>query len=117
MQAKALPGGQLTVIVNVWVGLVSTPPLAVPPSSVRRTVMVAVPVTPLGSQERVPSAATAGAVVKMAGLLLPVTSKVTVCPASSGGPAEMPVAQPGTLCGPVGDVSDWSAPTVKTGAS
>jgi len=33
----------VTVIVNVWSALVSTPPLAVPPSSLRLTVTVAEP--------------------------------------------------------------------------
>ena len=54
-------------------------------------------------------------VVNRAVLLL-VTTKVSVCPASSGGPAEMAVAQPVTVFGPESSQTVWSAPLVNVGA-
>ena len=38
--------GGATVMSKVWVALVSSPPLAVPPSSVRTTLTVALPLVP-----------------------------------------------------------------------
>jgi hypothetical protein len=51
----------LTVMVNVWAAEASIPPSAVPPSSFRTTVTVAVPFAfGAGVNVSVPSAATAG---------------------------------------------------------
>ena len=50
-------------------------------------------------------------------LLLFDTMKLSVCPASSAGPALMAVAQPAALCAPVSSATVWSAPFVKLGAS
>ena len=48
----------------------------------------------------VPVGDTAGAALKSAAFVLPVTLKVTVCDASSVGPAVTAVAQAATVCGP-----------------
>src|SRR5437773_10035130 len=57
----AVVSDRFTVIVNVCRALVSTPPLAVPPSSSSCTVMVVVPLEPyLGMKVSVPSGDTAG---------------------------------------------------------
>ena len=48
--------------------------------------------------------------------MLPVTTKLTVWPASLG-PAEIAVAQPATVWAPASSSTVWSAPFVKTGAS
>ena len=60
------------------------------------------------------SGATAGCVENSAGLSL-LTLNVRAWPASSAGPALMPVAQPATVCAPVSSNSDWLAPLVKLG--
>jgi hypothetical protein len=89
-----------TVIVNVCGALVSTPPLAVPPSSCSRTVTVADPLAlAAGVYVNVPFAAIVGCAVNSAVLSLP-TIKFSVCPASFAGPALIPVAHPATVCGP-----------------
>src|SRR4029079_18222843 len=96
-------GASLTgviVIVNVWIALVSKPPLAVPPSSWIRTLTVAVPLA--FSAEvyvSVPLAATAGWLLKRA-LLLFVTMKSTAWLDSLAGRALTAVAQPAAVCGP-----------------
>src|SRR4051812_43043280 len=59
----------------------------------------------------------AGPLANRAGLVLAVTAKDRAWPPSSGGPAEMAVAQPLTDCGPAFVTMDWSAPLVKDGAS
>ena len=67
-----------------------------------------------------PSAATAGATENSVGLVLPVTLKVTVWPASSvaeAGPGRMAVAQPVTVLAPLPSLAVWSAPLVKVGGS
>ena len=52
----------LTVIVNVWVALVSSPPFAVPPLSWRKTLTVADPFSlAAGVKVRVPAELIAGA--------------------------------------------------------
>ena len=66
-----------TVIVNVTAALVSSPPLAVPPSSLSETVTVAEPFAfAAGSKVSVPSAAIAGCVENNA-LLSLLTVKLT----------------------------------------
>ncbi len=107
----------VTVMSNVWPAEASTPPLAVPPSSLIRTVMVAVPnALAAGVKVSVPLAATAGPAAKRAAFVLPVTENDTVC-ALSPGPALMPVAQPATDAAPESSSTAWSAPFVNDGAS
>src|SRR5205085_157648 len=56
-----------TVMVNVWVAEVSTPPFAVPPLSVRNTLIVAVPLAfGAGVNVRTPLAETVGCALKSA---------------------------------------------------
>src|SRR6185503_13554287 len=76
------------------------PPSAVPPLSWRVTVSWAVPAA-LGAvvNERAPAGVIAGVTLKRAALSV-VTLKASVCADSFGGPAEIPVAQPGNNCGP-----------------
>src|SRR5829696_10070882 len=82
----------MTVMVNSCVALVSFPPLAVPPLSWANTVTVAVPkALGAGVKVSVPPEEIAGWTENRA-LLLLVTWKVTVWPASSAGPGEMLVA-------------------------
>ena len=69
-----------------------------------------------GVNVSVPLDATAGPAANSALLLLPVTSKVTVCPTSLT-PGLMPVAQPATVCAPLSSRTVWSAPLVNDGAS
>jgi hypothetical protein len=64
----------------------------------------------------VPSAATAGATLNSAALVV-LTRNWSICPASFGGPAEMPVAQFGTACAPASSATVWFAPFVKLGTS
>ncbi len=107
----------VTVIVNVCAGLVSTPPLAVPPLSVSLSVIVADPFAfGAGVNVRAPLALTAGPAAKSAGFELPVRTNASVCPASSAGPALMPVAQLATDCAPASSSTVWSGPLVKLGA-
>src|SRR5262249_59036652 len=97
---------------------VSSPPLAVPPSSLRRMVMVAEPLaSAAGVNVSVPSAATAGAALNRAGLVLPVTSNASDCPDSLAGPLLMPVAQPVIDCGPASSLTTTSAPFVNNGGA
>ena len=71
-----------TVIVKVFVARF-TPPLSVPPSSCATTVTVATPLAlSAGVKARVPLSATLGATLNKPLLLLPVTTFVTLCPAS-----------------------------------
>ena len=106
----------VTVMVKVCGAEVSAPPPVVPPLSDSVSVMVAVPAAfAAGVKVRVPIDETAGATLKSAGLVFPVTLNVTVCPASSGGPALIAVAQAATVCAPASSKIDWLAPTVKLG--
>ncbi len=90
-----------TLMSNVCVALVSTPPLAVPPLSWMRRVIWANPVCPAATVKvSVPSALTAGCVEKRPVLVLPVTSKVRIWPDSLAGPLLMAVAQPDDGVGP-----------------
>src|SRR5262245_15782346 len=90
-----------TVMVNVCVGLASTPPSRVPPSSTAPTAIVAVPLAlSAGVKVNVPSAATAGPAANRPGFVFDTTWKDSTCPASFAGPTDIPVAHPGTDCGP-----------------
>ena len=87
-------------MVNVCGALVSTPPLAVPPLSCRVTLSCAVPSAPAVVYVSVPSGETAGAAPKSSAPDTTWTANVSVWPASSDGPGEIAVAQPGTETGP-----------------
>ena len=90
----------LTVMTKVCGSDVSSPPLAVPPSSWTYSVMFATPfLLAAGVNVSVPSEATAGPAEKSVGLSLLSITNVTPWPPSLG-PAEMPVAQPATDCAP-----------------
>ena len=54
---------------------------------------------------------------EQAAFVLLVTMKVSVCPASSGGPALIAVAQPATVCSPASSITVWFGAAVKLGAS
>ena len=58
-----------------------------------------------------------GRAAKSAAFVLLVTTKVSVWPDSSAGPALIAVAQPATVCAPLSSSTVWSAPFVKLGAS
>src|SRR5262245_51971080 len=110
--------GLVTAIVNDWGALVSVPPLAVPPVSLRTMVIVAVPlVFGLGVKVSFPVGSIEGGAENSDGLLLFCTWNVADCPASSGGPMEMAVAQLAIDCGPLSSVMFWPAPLVKLGAA
>ncbi len=70
-----------------------------------------------GVYVNVPSDATAGWVLNRAVFVLPVTLKVSVCAASSAGPALIAVAHDATVCGPAFSMTVWFGPAVKLGAS
>ena len=96
---------------------VSTPPIAVPPLSWATRVIVALPLAfAAGVKVRTPADETAGAVVKSAALVLPVTTKITTWPASSAGPGLMPVAQPTNVCAPLSSSTVTAGPATKDGA-
>src|SRR3954469_665500 len=79
-------------MVKVCVAEVSTPPLAVPPLSVMRRMMVATPsAAGLVAKLSTPVDETDGPALNKPGLSLAVISNDTVCEPSLG-PAEMPVA-------------------------
>jgi hypothetical protein len=65
----------------------------------------------------VPEGLMAGPAEKSAKLVLLVTMNVRICPASSGGPAKMLVAQPTTICAPESSLTVRLAPFVKLGVS
>ena len=84
-----------TVTENDIVTDVSTPPLAVPPSSIRTRLTTAEPSTSAaGVKDRMPSRPTEGPAAKSPVFELPVTRKERPCAASSTGPEEMSAAQP-----------------------
>ena len=96
-EMTAISTHRMMVIVKDWGGLVSMPPLAIPPLSTARTVTVADPrASSPWLKVSVPFGRTCGWTVNRPGLSL-VTLNVTDWPASAGGPGEMPVAQPGTV--------------------
>ena len=85
---------------KLCVGLSSTPPLAVPPSSIAFSVIVAVPFWfAAGVNESVPFEATLGPPEKRPGFVF-VIAKETVWPDSFAGPALIPVDQPVIVCAP-----------------
>ena len=107
----------VTVIVKVCGAEVSTPPFAVPPLSLAVTVTVAEPLaSAAGVKVSVPFELTAGC-TENSELRLLVTVKLTVCPDSSAGPDEMPMAQPAKTCAPASSLTVWFAPFVNYGAS
>src|SRR5436190_785434 len=97
-------GGSLSaliVIVTVWVGLSSTPPFAVPPSSIAFSVIVAEPFWFAPAvNESVPFAVTLGRAANRLGLVLSLMTRETVWPDSFAGPALIPLAQPQIVCAP-----------------
>ncbi len=106
----------VTVIVNVCVALVSSPPFAVPPLSLRKTETVADPFALVaGVKVSTPVGETAGCTAKSA-LLSLETLKVTVWPDSLAGPALIEVAQ-AALCGPESSFTVTLPPEAKLGAS
>ena len=46
-----------------------------------------------------------------------LTLNVTAWPLSPAGPAEIAVAQPATVCGPLSTCTSWFGPAAKLGAS
>src|SRR5436189_281050 len=126
--------GGTTVMVKVCAGLVSTPPLAVPPLSVSFTETVLLPDRPAaGVYVRVPVAAlpnllaaavklnvpvpdTAGARENSVGFELPMMLKLTVWAASSEGPGEIAVAH-GAEYAPESSKTVTVPPEVNVGAS
>ena len=113
----------LTVIENVWSALVSTPPLAVPPSSSRWIVRLAVPfLFSAGLNDRSPAAFTDGCVENRAVLSLAVMTNVTSWLLSFAAPSEMFWAQPKTVwsgasSADVGSASPGTVVFVNDGAS
>src|SRR5437773_1644764 len=91
-------------MVNVCGGLVSDPPLSVPPSSCNRTVTVATPFAlAAGVYVSVPFGAIAGCVENKALLVFEThvgQVKSTTCAASFAGPALIAVAQLPPFCAP-----------------
>ena len=109
--------GRMTVSVKVCGGLVSTPPLPVPPLSSRTRVIVADPLAPgFGVNVRSPDGETAGPALVSRGLVLPVTTNRTAWEASLAGPAEMPVAQRTNRWDPAVAATVRSEPRTKPGA-
>ena len=98
----------MTVIVKVWVALVSSPPLATPPLSWSSIVIVALP-TPAaaGVNVNVPVGPTAGWTAKSALSVLFVTENATVWADSFAGPSLIAVAQPGIECAPEFSRTVW----------
>src|SRR5437667_12802268 len=98
----------LTVIFNVCVAVVYTPPLAGPPLSISLAETTAEPVAfTAGVKVNVPVGLIAGCDAKSA-LLLFVTMNASVWPASLAGPTEMFVAQLLTVCAPAFCITVWS---------
>ena len=105
----------MIVNVNVCGAEVSCPPLAVPPLSSAVTVTTASPVALVaGMKLRVPVGLMAGCTLKRA-LLSLVTVKVTLWPASLGGPGLTAVAQFANVCDPPFSFTVTSGPLVKDG--
>lgn len=103
-------------MVNVDGVLVSVPPLAVPPLSCTRTVMVALPLAlAAGVKVSWPLGLIAGCVENRAVFELPVSWKLRVCVDSQLGPAETAVAQ-GCAYAPESSSTVTAAPAVKLGA-
>ncbi len=114
-------GGSLaafTVMVKVCPGLVSTPPLAVPPSSCTCTSKVDEPCTLAAVvKERSPLVLTTGPVAKRVGLeTLDTMYCWTFWDDSSVGPG-VKAAQPATVCGPASSPTAGGSEALKEGAS
>src|SRR5262245_9159814 len=106
----------VTVIVKLCGGDVSTPPLTVPPSSFRTSVIVAVPLAfDAEVNVNVPVGDTAGAALKSVGFVLPVTLNVSVWPVSPG-PWLIAGAQLAIVCAPLSSSAVGPGPAVKLGA-
>src|SRR5437667_6221197 len=105
-------------MVNVCGAEVSTPPLAVPPLSLRRMVIVAEPFAFVARVKlSAPEELMNGVPENRLGLVLLVTTKLSVWPDSSGGPAEMLVAQLEMNWKPESSLTVRSGPFVNDGAS
>ena len=103
------------MIVNTCADEWLIPPLAVPPLSYSVAETVTTPKAfKVGVKLKVPPALIAGWTLNSA-LLLLVTVKLTLWPASLGGPGEMPVAQLVRLTGPQFSFTLTSGPLVKLG--
>ena len=116
-------GGSLTavtVMVKTWAELVSTPPLAVPPSSWRVAHTLVLPLaSAAGVKVSTPAALNPGW-PENRGLSSLVRVKASDCPVSSTavtGPGRMVVAQPGMTCGPASSNTVWSGPAANSGGS
>jgi len=109
---------EVTLIVNVTGAEVSTPPFAVPPLSWSATVMSAEPnAFAVGVNVSTPVALIAGATLKSAAFVLPVTLNVSVWPSSNGeGPLLIAVAQ-AALYAPESSLTVTGPPVVNDGAS
>src|SRR6201991_3513768 len=107
---------EFTVIVNVCVGDVSSPPLAVPPSSDRYTLTTAVPFAfAAGVNERLPvTSSMSGCTVNNA-LLSLLTLNVSVC-VTSGSLSLIPVAN-AALYAPLSSFTVTFAPVLNEGSS
>src|SRR6476660_3021129 len=101
-------------MVNDCGALVSAPP----PSSRTLTRSVADPTALLaGVNRRVPAASTVGGPANRAGFVFPVNTNDRAWVLSFGGPADRPVAQPATVCGPAFSITVRFPPAVKLGVS
>src|SRR3954471_23869891 len=110
----------VTVMVNVLVALVSTPPFAVPPLSVRWTLTSADPLAlSAGVKVRLPVVSSTEGWTENRAVLSLVAWNVSVCPDSSAGPVDIADARPGSDCAPASSSTVWSgdAGSVKLGAS
>src|SRR5262245_59069081 len=116
--ASGAQAGGVSVMVNVAGVEASAPPLAVPPSSRRTTVAVAVPDAPAtGLKVSTPVAGLmAGWTANSKGLSVD-TEKFRDCVPSSAGPPEIAVAHPATVCAPASDATITFDPAVNEGAS
>ena len=104
-------------MLKFWMPLVSTPPLAVPPSSLKRSEIFAIPdCSGAGVKVSTPVAETVGPALNNAALSFAVMVKVRPC-AVSGSPSSMAEAQGSIDCAPESSSTVWFGPTVKLGAS
>ena len=112
--------GGNTTMSNMTVALASSPPLAVPPSSVRYTDTDAVPVVPdAGVYTRSPVDSEMSGCTEKSELLSFETLNVSTWPDSLAGPFEMLVAKAATVCAAESSITAWSgaAGRSKLGAS
>jgi hypothetical protein len=107
----------VTITVNDCGADVLTPPFAVPPLSLKTTVMIALPTWfGAGVNCSVPSALRLGIARNRSGFVFPSIVNCTVWLASFAGPAAIPVAQV-ALYGPLFGGTMTSGPFVNDGAS